>query len=333
MDCPSEITYSDAKLAGDARPGSGVIDCEYTDGTQCQYSSADGSLITGPQSFGSCPLDAVSTPPSTESSQEPPTSSNSPPASFKQSFAGSTSLPIIPTNPHDDSSISSPQRITSHHPLASGTTNPQPQTPSSTYPQPSITDGMNNSSNPIIISPAQKGRGLTSVTTAGIAIAAGIVIGFGGLVWYIRRVKRRRNSGRRESGRHPRAHTISPFTLLTSNQSNQQRSDLATHSIGGSTLARRVLQTELQAATEKFAELQEQERRSEARPHFTGRRLWRLASARWGSQSDLELDLRAAREEISMLVARMNVLEANSEFAGENARIEGPPPDYMPPAS
>ncbi|KAK7050179.1 hypothetical protein R3P38DRAFT_2763235 [Favolaschia claudopus] len=257
MDCPSEITYSDAKLAGHAWPGPGVIDCKYTDGTQCQYSSVDGSLITGPQSFGSCPLDAVSTSPLSESSQEfsfqylaqtmidplstllsRPSSSDPPPASFKQSFASVTSLPIIPTNPHADSSVSSPQRITSQHLLASGTTSPQPQTPSSIYPQPSITDSMNNTSNPIIISHTQKARGLTSVRIAGIAIAAAIMIGFGGLVWYFRRVKRRRNSGRREPGRHPRAHMISPFTLLTDLTSSKMFwrhiPSAAAHSLGGS---------------------------------------------------------------------------------------------------
>ncbi|KAK7047050.1 hypothetical protein R3P38DRAFT_3423832 [Favolaschia claudopus] len=312
MDCPSEITYSDAKLAGHARPGSGVIDCEYTDGTQCQYSSiALVRVVSETADFIKFATSVLQ-------------------AEFRwpYEFTHHTHQPA-----RRQFSLIALLRITSHHPLASGTTNPQPQTTSSTYRQPSTTDGMNNTSNPIITSHAQKAHGLKSATIAGITIAAGIVIGFGGLVWYFRRVKRRRNSGRREPGRHPRAHTISPFTLLTNNRSNQQRNALDTHSIGGSTLARRVLQTELQAATEKFSELQEQERRSEARPHFTGRRLWRLASATRRSHSDLELELRAAREEISMLVARMNVLEANSEFAGENTRIEGPPPDYMPPAS
>ncbi|KAK7050199.1 hypothetical protein R3P38DRAFT_3605928 [Favolaschia claudopus] len=174
-------------------------------------------------------------------------------------------------------------------------------------------------------------RNLRSATIAGVSLAAVLVIvGIGALFWYIRRMHRRRNTLRRESGLNLLARTISPFTLL--NQFNTRQSDPDTHSIGGSTIAREVLRTELQTATEKVAELEDQERRSEtgASPS-TRQRLWRLvsASARAGNPpSDLEAQLQAAREEISMLVTRMNALESSSDFAWGGGGIEEPPPDY-----
>ncbi|KAK7060013.1 hypothetical protein R3P38DRAFT_2496098, partial [Favolaschia claudopus] len=157
-----------------------------------------------------------------------------------------------------------------------------------------------------------------------IVVCAGVTV-----FWYIRRMQRRRNSRRRESGLEHLARTISPFTLL--NESNEGRSDPDTHSIGGSTLAREVLRTELQAVTEKVAELEDQETRrlsETGATQSTRQRLWRLVSARARARnppSDLEAQLQAARKDISMLVMRINMLEASSDspWGGEE-----PPPDY-----
>ncbi|KAK7047046.1 hypothetical protein R3P38DRAFT_2486366, partial [Favolaschia claudopus] len=128
----------------------------------------------------------------------------------------------------------------------------------------------------------------------------------------------------------PAAYTISPFPLLNQSHGRADCQSLDSPSIVGSALAQQVLQTELQAATEKVAQLEAQERRSnsEGGAHSTRRRLWWLASERRRSHSDLEADLRVAREEISLLVAGINALEANSNFAEDNAAVEGPPPDY-----
>ncbi|KAK7047041.1 hypothetical protein R3P38DRAFT_96613 [Favolaschia claudopus] len=207
---------------------------------------------------------------------------------------------------------------------STSTTNLQPQTPSSTYPQPSVPSA------PIIISHAGKSRALSSGTITGISVAAVIaILGVGTVFWYFRRVRRQRLMRRhRDLEIGPVALTISPFTLLNQNHWQPDALRLETSSVVGSTLARSVLQTELQAATDKVAELEDQERRSEGRAQSTRRRLWRLTSARWRSQSDLEAQLQAAREEISMLVTRINALEANSDFVWGGGGIEEPPPDY-----
>ncbi|KAK7060004.1 hypothetical protein R3P38DRAFT_3524200 [Favolaschia claudopus] len=166
---------------------------------------------------------------------------------------------------------------------------------------------------------------------AGISLAAVIaILGVGTLSWYFRRVRRQR-LGRRHSDLEidPVALTISPFTTVRNqNQGQADALGLDTSSVVSSTLARSVLQMELQAATDKVAELENQERRSEGRAHSTRGRLWRLASARWRSHSDLEAQLQAAREEISMLVTRINALEASSDFAWGGGGIEEPPPEY-----
>ncbi|KAK7060007.1 hypothetical protein R3P38DRAFT_976810 [Favolaschia claudopus] len=200
--------------------------------------------------------------------------------------------------------------FTSSSASSTSTTNLQPQTPSSTYPQPSVPSA------PLIISHAGKSRGLSAGTIAGISVAAVIaILGVCTLDLEI----------------DPVALTISPFTL-NQNHGQPDALRLETSSVVGSTLAQSVLQTELQAATEKVAELEDQERRSETgAPQSTRQRLWRLVSARAMARnqpSDLEAQLQVAREEISMLVTRINALEASSDLVWGGGGIEEPPPDY-----
>ncbi|KAK7050183.1 hypothetical protein R3P38DRAFT_3605917 [Favolaschia claudopus] len=176
-------------------------------------------------------------------------------------------------------------------------------------------------------SEAIAGGVLASILVICVLVCAGVTI-----FWYIRRLQRRRSSRHRESGLDLLARTISPFTLL--NQANEGRSNPDTRSIDGSMHAREVLRTELQAVTEKVAELEDQETRRHSETgasHSTRQRLWRLVSARGRARSppsDLEAQLQAAREEISILVMRMNALEASSDSPREGGRIEESPPDY-----
>ncbi|KAK7047037.1 hypothetical protein R3P38DRAFT_2689910, partial [Favolaschia claudopus] len=190
---------------------------------------------------------------------------------------------------------------------------------------------MNHTSGPIAVAGSREPNGVSSAAIGGISVAAVIaILGVCTLSWYFRRARRQRLMRRRRDLEiDPMALTISPFTTVRNqNHGQANASGLETSSVVGSTLARSVLQTELQAATDKVAELEDQERRSEGRAQSTRGRLWRLASARWRSHSDLEAQLQAAREEIGMLVTRINALEASSDFAWGGGGIEEPPPDY-----
>ncbi|KAK7060003.1 hypothetical protein R3P38DRAFT_3524199 [Favolaschia claudopus] len=138
----------------------------------------------------------------------------------------------------------------------------------------------------------------------------------------IRRVKRKRVQREAHifsNTETPSADTISPFTL--SNQS---------HLPGKSALAE-----QLQAATNRVAELEDQAEESRS-TRSTRRRLSLpvLGSGARGmlrsSHSNLEAQLHAARHEISTLAARFNALEADPNFSwGRLGGVrEEPPPEY-----
>ncbi|KAJ7861453.1 hypothetical protein B0H14DRAFT_3863447 [Mycena olivaceomarginata] len=112
--------------------------------------------------------------------------------------------------------------------------------------------------------------------------------------------------------------TISPFTLIPEASSSPgartalgQDSDL--RSISASTLTRHRLETQLCAATEKMVDLQAQE---ELAGHDPG-------------VSEVEAQLQAAREQIDVLVTRINALEENSDSAWERVIGDELPPEYV----
>ncbi|KAK7060018.1 hypothetical protein R3P38DRAFT_2759365 [Favolaschia claudopus] len=143
--------------------------------------------------------------------------------------------------------------------------------------------------------------------------------------------RRRLNNTHRGSSILPTACTISQFSLLNQdNNPNAERSQLDTQTIDTGTRAQ-TLESELQTITEKDAEFEEQERDSEVRTPLTRGGVLPLRPVRRRWDADLEAELRGAREEISMLVARVNELEINCDsFArGSGATVwEEPLPEY-----
>ncbi|KAK7013324.1 hypothetical protein R3P38DRAFT_3581177 [Favolaschia claudopus] len=145
-----------------------------------------------------------------------------------------------------------------------------------------------------------------------------------------------------ESRLDPRS--IFPFALPTPTTSSWNR-DAARqtitdkHNVSVSRpLAQRVLQNELDAVRDKVVELEEQEMRL-AGPvsESVARQRWRSDSIREvpeeaASQGDLAVQLQAAREEITLLVRRIDELNAdNAEvlaFGWGRSRENEPPPDY-----
>ncbi|KAK7040022.1 hypothetical protein R3P38DRAFT_2770144 [Favolaschia claudopus] len=102
-------------------------------------------------------------------------------------------------------------------------------------------------------------------------------------------------------------------------------------------LAHRVLQNDLDAAREKVAELEEQEMRL-AGPVSELGAMQRRVSDTVGEapepapQGDLAVQLQAAREEINLLVRRIDEMNAVNEevqaFGWGRGRENEPPPDY-----
>ncbi|KAJ7805380.1 hypothetical protein B0H13DRAFT_1930215 [Mycena leptocephala] len=128
------------------------------------------------------------------------------------------------------------------------------------------------------------------------------------------------------------ASTISPFTLITEmgDVNNDGPSD--TRSTGASTIARRQLQTQLHAVQEKMVNLEDIERRtSSGSSDGSGRhrilRLMRTASNR--GSPEVHAELQAAKEQINVLVERMNALEANANWAHGEGISDDPPPNYV----
>ncbi|KAF7364367.1 hypothetical protein MSAN_01097200 [Mycena sanguinolenta] len=127
--------------------------------------------------------------------------------------------------------------------------------------------------------------------------------------------------------------TISPFTLLVETNDATARDSDARGSKAG-TIARQRLETQLRAATEKMVELEELADGSTtthpnpgSRGGGEGGELVSPARASTAALPDLhalEAELRAAREQISMLVARINAMDS-----AWGMRIGGePPPEY-----
>ncbi|KAK7060017.1 hypothetical protein R3P38DRAFT_3524222, partial [Favolaschia claudopus] len=160
----------------------------------------------------------------------------------------------------------------------------------------------------------------------GIVVGAAILIllVLGSLLFCIRRRRQRLNKANSTSTdqerdlRAARTNTLSPFTTFRNQTPDDTPYTPDPPSVGrnGSTLARQILQTELQAATEKITELGDQDRRPRSSPP--------------DPNVDLEAQLQAAREENGILVARINEMETNTELGLVWGRGGGeePPPEY-----
>jgi hypothetical protein len=131
------------------------------------------------------------------------------------------------------------------------------------------------------------------------------------------------------------ATTISPFTLITEASTPRSRSatlseESDVRSISPSTIARQRLETQLHAATEKVADLEGRER-FDGGDGSADSSMRRLMSARSASTRlpEVEAQLQAAREQIDMLVTRINALEENSDAGWGRVIGDEPPPEYV----
>ncbi|KAJ7033897.1 hypothetical protein C8F04DRAFT_1183645 [Mycena alexandri] len=155
---------------------------------------------------------------------------------------------------------------------------------------------------PVAGSPAPK-KPIPTVSVVGIIVALTVLLFSLAVVSVYRR--------RRLRGADPPADTISPFTVpctaLVDGNGHRQR-----------------LESQLTAAQEKMASLEGLETYATPRVMggstargvlrlISGKGTVRRASAGEGGSPDVEAQLRAAREQINMLLARMNAIEANTE--------------------
>ncbi|KAJ7861457.1 hypothetical protein B0H14DRAFT_2742317 [Mycena olivaceomarginata] len=142
------------------------------------------------------------------------------------------------------------------------------------------------------------------------------------LVWHIRRRRRQRQAAKSSEMRIDRAATtISPFTLITEASTPPQQERNA---------ERRRLETQLHAATEKIADIEGRER-FDGGDGSADSGMRRLMSARSASTRlpEVEAQLQAAREQIDMLVTRINALEENSDAGWGRVIGDEPPPEYV----
>ncbi|KAF7341471.1 hypothetical protein MVEN_01884400 [Mycena venus] len=171
----------------------------------------------------------------------------------------------------------------------------------------------------------------------GVAI---LLTSFGIGVFFLLKCRRTRQSGAGPSDieSNRAAATVSPFTLITqidspSRGNATQDTDSDVRSISASTITRQQLETQLLAVTEKMVVLQDQERLS-LRSATNSSGIRRVSqpvvqqTASTGPPTDLKAQLQSAREQINMMVERINVLEANSNSAWSRVVGDEPPPEY-----
>ncbi|KAJ7653010.1 hypothetical protein B0H17DRAFT_1214778 [Mycena rosella] len=150
---------------------------------------------------------------------------------------------------------------------------------------------------------------------------------------------RRRRLQRRATGRdadrirgHGQRDTISPFTLIRQIDGPSDGTTTPTvnpdaHSVSASMIARLQSATELPGVEEKMVDLEDEVRRTSIRGS-RARRLSRPPSLR-ATSPDVDAQLQAARDQISMLMMRMNAVEANTDPGWDMGISDRPPPQYV----
>ncbi|KAJ7840248.1 hypothetical protein B0H13DRAFT_2677012 [Mycena leptocephala] len=150
-------------------------------------------------------------------------------------------------------------------------------------------------------------------TIAGIVVGVAILLISGTIVlcWRIRRARRAALLAEKE--------TILPFITQYGGRSTLG-TDSSARSVSKSSngITRQHLQTQLLTATEKVTDLEHRTVQGGAAGGSSVYRIWRRMSASGKSppNPDLEAELHTAREQINMIVARMNALEAHTDYLG-----------------
>ncbi|KAJ7182215.1 hypothetical protein C8R43DRAFT_1325 [Mycena crocata] len=131
-------------------------------------------------------------------------------------------------------------------------------------------------------------------------------------------------------------------TPITANDSDVRRTRLSTVTPSHGAEGRQQLESELLAAQEKMGDLEALDLSSTraSRGSSVPRRVLRLVSMRSttssqaflpndGAGPDLGAELQAAREQINLLVMRINMLEAQAGPTSTRDSLDEPPPDYL----
>ncbi|KAJ6564038.1 hypothetical protein B0H19DRAFT_1067638 [Mycena capillaripes] len=155
-----------------------------------------------------------------------------------------------------------------------------------------------------------------------ISVVTVIILVLAGTILFLKRCR----SQHRVTNQNPRyTTTISPFTLLTqidgpTDGNTPISADSNASGISACTTARQ----QLLAAQEKTVDLEDEERRTSPRPN----RMSPPVSTR-STAADIEAQPQASREQMSMLLLRMNALEANADSALVPGISGEPPPEYI----
>ncbi|KAJ7862849.1 hypothetical protein B0H13DRAFT_1899842 [Mycena leptocephala] len=162
-------------------------------------------------------------------------------------------------------------------------------------------------------------------TIAGIVVGVAILLISGTIVlcWRIRRARHAALLSEKE--------TILPFITQYGGRSTLG-TDSSARSVSKSSngITRQHLQTQLLTATEKMTDLEHRAVQGGAAGGSSVYRIWRRMSASGKSppNPDLEAELHTAREQINIIVARMNALEAHTDYLSGMADGREAPPGY-----
>ncbi|KAF7341431.1 hypothetical protein MVEN_01880200 [Mycena venus] len=298
------------------------VTCFYASGDECNYFLSNGSLSLGAET---CPNFLASVGVITSVGVFTPTSAT----------------PDVSTGTTSDVFITTEAAATSHSVVGTGsptsTTSGRSTSESASFTSPAsqTTQLSRNSGIPTVVAHRHK---LSRAKVVGIVLGVATVPTVIALFFLFKRRRiRHRTAALLEIESNRAAAIISPFTLIPqmnspTSQDATQDTDSDVRSISASTIARQQLETQLLAATEKMIDLQDQERLSVgSATNSSGiRRMWRSVvqrTASTGPLTDVEEQLQSARDQINMLVERINASEANSNSAWSGA-VDEPPPEY-----
>ncbi|KAJ6564036.1 hypothetical protein B0H19DRAFT_1067636 [Mycena capillaripes] len=154
---------------------------------------------------------------------------------------------------------------------------------------------------------------------------------FSGTIFFLRRRRLRRRATERDATQtRSQTGTISPFTLITqidgpSEGSTGTTADSDARSLSESTMARHQLEMELLAVQEKMVDLEDEERHST----IGGAHRMSRPPSMPATSGNVDAQLQIAREQIDMLILRINALEANTDPAWGLGISREPPPEYV----
>ncbi|KAF8160457.1 hypothetical protein K438DRAFT_1985710 [Mycena galopus ATCC 62051] len=183
---------------------------------------------------------------------------------------------------------------------------------------------------------------------AGIVLLVVLVL-FGliaGLIF--RRQRVRKGAAHQYANKTVQPSTISPFELITQFESaggcdfasRATEQTGAPHSLHTELREKRVNSPDLESSTVGETTVADSNSPSTAGRRFSlisrrssthteARSVRRTVSTRTAAQPDMEAELQLSREQMAMLVARMNALEANTDTAWGIGGTDEPPPQYM----